>query len=431
MSSLPSDQDGRQQEHGLSRRRLFGAAGVAVAVAGAAGVGAAAGRAATSSTASNLNKPVPFRGRRQAGIITPAQDRMHYCVFDVTTDSKSEVVAMLREWTAMAERMTAGEEAFADGAVGLSPYAPPSDTGEALGLAASQLTLTIGFGPGFFVKDGRDRFGIAGQRPTALADLPKFPNDSLDPARCGGDIVVQACANDPQVAVHAIRNLARVGFGTAAVRYSQLGFGRTSSTTRDQSTPRNLFGFKDGTANLKAEDGADLDEHVWVADGDGPGWLTGGSYLVSRRIRMRIEPWDRATLKEQERVIGREKGSGAPLGQTDEFAPLDFEATGKTGEPLIDPLSHVRLASKENLGGIQILRRGYNFTDGSDGLGHLDAGLFFIAFMRNPVTQFIPMQQELAANDLLNEYITHTGSAVFACPPGLGDDDYWGSTLLS
>ncbi len=73
----------------------------------------------------------------------------------------------------------------------------------------------------------------------------------MDPARCGGDIVVQACANDPQVAVHAIRNLARVGFGTVAVRYSQLGFGRTSSTTREQATPRNLFGFKDGTANIK------------------------------------------------------------------------------------------------------------------------------------------------------------------------------------
>ena len=109
---------------------------------------------------------------------------------------------------------------------------------------------------------------------------------------------------------------------------------------------------------------------------------------------------------------------------------MDFQATAGNGELLIDPDAHVRLASKENLGGIEILRRGYNFTDGSDGFGHLDAGLFFIGFMRNPVTQFIPMQSQLAANDLLNEYITHTGSAVFACPPGLGDGDYWGSTLL-
>ena len=89
-----------------------------------------------------------------------------------------------------------------------------------------------------------------------------------------GDIGVQACANDPQVAVHAVRNLARVGFGTVAVRYSQLGFGRTSSTTREQVTPRNLMGFKDGTNNLKAEDTGGLDQNVWVAKGDGPDWLT-------------------------------------------------------------------------------------------------------------------------------------------------------------
>ncbi len=398
--------------------------------AAAAGAGALAGRASAAATPAGLDRPVAFRGVRQAGIITPAQDRMHFCAFDVTTDSKSDVVTMLREWTAMAERMTAGEDAVADGAVGLNPYAPPADTGEALGLPASQLTLTIGFGPGFFVKNGRDRFGIADRRPGPLADLPKFPNETLDPASCGGDIVVQACANDPQVAVHAIRNLARVGFGTVAVRYSQLGFGRTSSTTREQSTPRNLFGFKDGTNNLKAEDSGALDQHLWVADGDGPDWLTGGTYLVSRRIRMRIESWDRTTLLEQERVIGRHKGTGAPNGHQDEFAALDFDTTGKNGTPLIDPDSHVRLASKENLGGIQILRRGYNFTDGTDGFGHLDAGLFFIGYMRNPVAQFIPMQTQLARNDLLNEYITHTGSAVFACPPGLRDGDYWGSTLL-
>ncbi|HPX35602.1 MAG TPA: iron uptake transporter deferrochelatase/peroxidase subunit [Mycobacterium sp.] len=411
----------------FSRRTLLGAAGVGAAAAGA---GALAGRASAAATPAGLDRPVAFRGVRQAGIITPAQDRMHFCAFDVTTDSKSDVVTMLREWTAMAERMTAGEDAVADGAVGLNPYAPPADTGEALGLPASQLTLTIGFGPGFFVKNGRDRFGIADRRPGPLADLPKFPNETLDPASCGGDIVVQACANDPQVAVHAIRNLARVGFGTVAVRYSQLGFGRTSSTTREQSTPRNLFGFKDGTNNLKAEDSGALDQHLWVADGDGPDWLTGGTYLVSRRIRMRIESWDRTTLLEQERVIGRHKGTGAPNGHQDEFAALDFDTTGKNGTPLIDPDSHVRLASKENLGGIQILRRGYNFTDGTDGFGHLDAGLFFIGYMRNPVAQFIPMQTQLARNDLLNEYITHTGSAVFACPPGLRDGDYWGSTLL-
>ena len=418
----------------FSRRTLIGAAGVGAAVLGSAGAGVMAGRASAADASHVvLQSPVPFRGDRQAGIITEAQDRMHFATFDVTTDSKTDLVNMLMEWTHMAERMTQGQEAFTDGAVGLNPYAPPTDTGEALGLPASQLTLTIGFGPSLFLKDGKDRFGINDQRPADLKDLPKFPNETMDPARSDGDICVQACANDPQVAVHAIRNLARVGFGTAAVKYSQLGFGRTSSTTRDQATPRNLFGFKDGTANLKADETERLDKQVWVADGDGPAWLTGGTYMVTRRIRMRIESWDRTTLLEQERVIGRQKGSGAPNGLTQEFEELNFDLTDDKKQPLIDKDAHVRLASAQHLGGIEILRRGYNFTDGTDGFGHLDAGLFFIAFVRNPTTQFIPMQTELSRRDALNEYITHTGTGLFAVPPGLrpGDRDaYWGSTLF-
>lgn len=421
------------QSTGLSRRKLFGAAGVTAAVVGAAGAGALAGRASAAGTADHLLTSVPFRGQHQAGIVTEAQDRMHFATFDVTTNSRDDVIAMLADWTEMAERMTQGKEAFPNGATGQNPYSPPSDTGEALGLPASQLTLTIGFGPSFFIKDGKDRFGIAEKKPAELVDLPKFMNEQIDPARSGGDIVVQACSNDPQVAVHAIRNLARIGFGTVAVRYSQLGFGRTSSTTRGQTTPRNLFGFKDGTANLRSDETDKLKNFVWVEDGDGPAWMNGGTYLVARRIRMRIEQWDRTTLLEQERVIGRQKGSGAPLGLADEFEELNFDLVNKKDEPLIDPVAHVRLASPQHLGGIEILRRGYNFTDGSDGFGHLDAGLFFIAFVRNPITQFVPMQNAISRDDALNEYVTPTSSAVFACPPGIPEGDrstFWGSTIF-
>lgn len=431
---MPEPQAG-QPSAGMSRRKLFGAAGVTAAVVGAAGAGALAGRASAATTSTEgLKSPVEFRGEHQAGIVTAQQDRMNFVVFDVTTDRREDVVALLQQWTRMAERMTRGEETVAGGAVDENPYAPPSDTGEALGLPASQLTLTIGFGPTFFRKDGKDRFGIADQQPEPLKNLPKFPNETLDPQKSYGDICVQACANDPQVAFHAVRNLARVGFGTVAVRYAQLGFGRTSSTTQEQETPRNLFGFKDGTANLKAEETQKINDFVWVADGDGPDWLTGGSYLVTRRIRMRIENWDRTTLIEQERVIGRQKGSGAPNGLTDEFEDLNFDITDDKNAPLIDTDAHVRLVSPENLGGIEILRRGYNFTDGTDGLGHLDAGLFFIAFVRDPVKQFVPMQAEMSRKDAMNEYITHTGTAVFACPPGLREGDesaYWGSTLFA
>ncbi|MBH0776757.1 iron uptake transporter deferrochelatase/peroxidase subunit [Nocardia bovistercoris] len=425
--SRDRSEDDRSVLGGISRRGLIGSAGVGVVAAGA---GVLAGRV-TAHAASAQPETVPFRGAHQAGITTAVQDRLHFAAFDVHTDSRAELVDLLRTWTLMAERMTTGGEAVADGAVGAGAYNPPTDTGEALDLSPSRLTLTIGFGPSLFTTaDGRDRFGIAARRPAALADLPKFTGDALDPARGGGDIAIQACADDPQVAVHAVRNLARVGFGAVSVRWSQLGFGRTSSTSTSQVTPRNLLGFKDGTRNIKAEDHAAVEKFVWADPADGQAWMGGGSYLVTRRIRMLVEPWDRTSLHEQQRVIGRAKGSGAPLGGADEFDDLDLQSAGPSG-PLVDRDAHVRLASREELGGIQILRRGYNFTDGSDGFGHLDAGLFFIAYCRDPRAQFVPMQDALARNDALNEYIKHVGSAVFACPPGLGADDYWGSGLFA
>jgi deferrochelatase/peroxidase EfeB len=233
------------------------------------------------------------------------------------------------------------------------------------------------------------------------------------------------------VAVHAVRNLARIGFGAVAVRWSQLGFGRTSSTSRTQSTPRNLFGFKDGTENLKAEDGALLRDHVWVAPGDGPDWMAGGSYLVTRKIRMLVETWDRTPLAEQEAIIGRAKDSGAPLGAAAEFDPIELARSGPDGTPAIPDTAHVRLAHPDPNAGARLLRRGYNFVDGSDGLGRLSAGLFFVAYQRDPRRQFVTIQRRLAGHDAMNEYIRHVSSGLFACPPGVESiDDYWGRSLF-
>jgi deferrochelatase/peroxidase EfeB len=360
---------------------------------------------------------VEVHGRHQAGIATPVQDRLHFAAFDVTTDDRAEFAGLLRQWTEAARRMTAGRP-VGEGAHGGLAEAPPDDTGEALGLQPSRLTLTIGFGPSLF-----GRFGLADRRPEALVDLPRFPGDNLDRDRSGGDLCVQACADDPQVAVHAIRNLARIGFGKVVVRWSQLGFGKTSSTTPDAQTPRNLFGFKDGTRNISGTETERLEKFVWVGEKDGPEWMAGGSYLVARRIRMHIETWDRTSLREQEDVFGRDKGEGAPVGKAKERDEPFLKA--------MKPDAHVRLAHPDSNAGATILRRGYSFTDGTDGLGRLDAGLFFLAYQRDPRTGFIPIQRSLSA-DALNEYIQHVGSAVFAIPPGVRDrDDWWGRRLFS
>ena len=418
------------ERRGVSRRSLLGAAGVGALAAGAAGGYAVAATRDEPVAPDPDAVPVGFEGRHQAGILTPAQDRLHFVVLDVTTESRDELVSLLKEWTQAARRLTQGNEVGVYGAVAGTPLAPPEDTGEALGLPASGLTLTIGFGPSLFERDGKARFGLDGRRPDELVDLPAFSGDRLDPALTGGDIAIQACANDPQVAVHAVRNLVRIAFGRASVRYSQLGFGRTSSTSAAQVTPRNLFGFKDGTANVKSED-RDVDDVVWVQGSDGPDWLVGGSYLVARRIDMRIETWDREPLAGQEAIIGRAKGSGGPLSGGDEHAAIDLAAKSADGEPAIPTLSHVRMAHPDSNGGAKILRRGYNFVNGTDGLGQLAAGLFFISFQRSPA-QFVRIQRTLAGstNDALNEYIVHRSSGLFACPPGLGAKGFWGEGLL-
>ncbi|WP_030723473.1 iron uptake transporter deferrochelatase/peroxidase subunit [Streptomyces sp. NRRL F-2580] len=405
-----------------SRRAVlgWGGAGLALGAAAAGGAVAAFGGGSDMVSAAAAGGAVPFHGEHQAGIATAVQDRLHFAAFDVKTKSREELIQLLKEWTEAARRMTAGQP-VGEGGFGGLPEAPPDDTGEALGLKASRLTLTVGFGPGLFAKN---RFGLEGKRPEALIDLELFPGDNLDPARSGGDLCVQACADDPQVAVHAIRQLARIGFGKTAVRWSQLGFGKTSSTTPDEQTPRNMMGFKDGTRNISGTDNAALDKHVWVGPGDGSDWMTGGSYLVARRIRMNIEIWDRTPLQEQEDIFGRDKGEGAPVGKSKERDEPFLKA--------MKPQAHVRLAHPDTNNGATILRRGYSFTDGTDGLGRLDAGLFFLAYQRDVRKGFVPIQRNLAKSDVLNEYIQHVGSAVFAVPPGVRDkDDWWGRTLFA
>ncbi len=412
---------------GLSRRGLLGlaigggVAGLAVGVGAGIAGGVGIGRAGAQADAQTAHE---FFGEHQAGITTSVQEHLHFASFDMMprTD-RDDLISLLQDWSYAASRMTQGLEVSASGAVNGPAEAPPDDTGEALGLPAANLTITFGFGPGLFENEDGDRYGIASLRPSGLERLPAFLGDDLDPQASHGDLCIQACADDPQVAVHAIRNLSRIAFGRARLRWSQLGFGKTSRTTSGQATPRNLFGFKDGTANILADDTAALDDHVWVAKKDEPSWLAGGSYLVARKIAMLIETWDRVRLAEQDTIIGRDKGKGAPLSGGDEFTTPDF------GGSSIDANSHVRLAHPDQNDGIRILRRGYNYVDGNNELGRLDAGLFFLSYQRDPA-QFISLQRRLST-DLMNEYIRHVGSGIWAIPPGVKPGSYVGAELFA
>jgi deferrochelatase/peroxidase EfeB len=388
----------------------------------------------------------PFYGLHQGGIMTALQNHTFFATFNLVARTRTEVIAVLQAWTDAAARMTRGDTAQPLDHDRSGGDKPASDSGEALGLAPARLTITFGFGPGLFIKDGRDRYGLAKHRPDAFVDLPVFNGDQMIDGREGGDLSIQACADDPQVAFHAIRQLARLAYGAAELKWTQTGF---TSNHMAEDTPRNLMGFKDGTQNptAKRPDAAtgglpadQLDEVVWVG-AEGPAWMRGGSYMVARRIRIALEHWDRTEISFQEEVVGRHKNSGAPIGKQNEFDPLELDRIDKDGNPVIAETAHVRLAAPESNDGAQILRRGYSYNDGSNFTAErwppwrqgiaFDAGLFFICYQRDLRNGFIKVFDQMSKLDAMNQYTTHVGGGAFACPPGLAmPADFIGQTLF-
>lgn len=432
-----SDLSGKAAAYKISRRgMLIGGGTIAALGLGLGGLGGfrsgmSYGVAKEQADSDILTLKYPFRGPHQSGIITAQQQQMHMAAYDLTTSRKSSLIQLLKDWSLAAERMTNGNligeyKTFKD--------VPPDDTGETTDLGPAGLTITIGFGATIFkTTDGVDRFGIAKYMPRALeAGIPRMAAEKLDPLRCGGDLIVQACAEDPMVAMHAIHNMTRIAFGTAALRWSQLGYGRTSATSNKQTTPRNLFGFKDGTSNIRAEEpAAELNKHLWIQPSDDQGDIfAGGTYICIRKIKQFMEVWDELVLSEQEATIGRFKITGAPLSGGDEYTPPDFQKKDSDGKLLIPEDSHVALVHPTHNKGARMLRRGYNYMEGNDKLGRLEGGLFFIAYVRNPQTNFIPVLKRMAG-DALTEYIQHIASSLFIIPPGMRPgDSYIGQRLL-
>ncbi|MBT0722905.1 deferrochelatase/peroxidase EfeB [Rosenbergiella sp. S61] len=370
----------------------------------------------------DLSHQWPFYGDHgQAGVTTPPQRHIMFMTFDMTTPTAQALQILLARWSAAIAQLVQGAavgtvEPSRIGSVG-------TDTGEAVGLDPASLTVTIGMGPSLFT----DTYGLTAKCPPHLRPLAALPSDNLQPELSGGDLSLQACADDPQVAYHAIRVLARIAksTGAAQTRWTVMGFGRASAG-KDQETPRNLFGFKDGTRNLV--DASEFNQHVWIKEG--PAWQQSGSYQVVRKIKMNIENWDTDRVSDQNQVFGRHKLSGAPLSGTREFDTPDFHKKDTEGELVIPATAHIRLAAHENNQGVRILRRSYNYTDGLNHYGQLDAGLLFISYQNDPA-HFETLQRKLGAADALNEYISHIGSGLFFVPPAAKEGSYIGAELFS
>ncbi len=378
-------------------------------LAGAAGGGLALGAAGYTrldggSTASAESQVEPFHGAHQGGIVTPQPKYLQFGSLDVTANGKAGLRDLMRSVTATAANLTAGT-------AGNEEFDP------------ARLTITFGLAASVF----DSRFGLAAHRPPALVDMPRFKGDRLEPELTGGDIGVQCCATSHEVVDRALHAIVAAGRGAATLRWSQYGFVRDPLPGERGGTPRNILGFKDGTNNLKVDDAAKMRSNVWVNAGDEPGWMTNGTYMVCRNLKVLVDNFLIEPIEVQEYAFGRHKSSGAPFGQKKEFAPVI-----RSNEPRD---SHIMVANPRRAGSEaeRILRRSYTFTDGYDvQISNPTGGLFFISFQRDPRRQFIPIQQRLSTHDRFTvEYAVPRGSAMYAVPPGIRPGGYVGESILA
>jgi deferrochelatase/peroxidase EfeB len=400
------------------------------AAATAAAVGASVGTQLRSTDAAAAPSPVvPFHGDHQAGIVTEQQSNVVLAAFDVTAD-RSGLRRLLDDWTALGVALSQGRPAPAREQ---RPTDLAADSGIAAGLAPARFTMTVGFGPGLFDR----RFGLTAHRPAKLDPVPSFPGDALDPLRSDGDLIVQLCADDPQVLSHAFLQVRATTVGLAKLRWSDTGFVSGPAGGR---APRNLLGLHDGTANPAP--GPGRDRLVWVDNTAEPAWMHEGTYLVLRRIRLRLPEWSLTPVAKQDQAVGR-RADGSPLSAApgaDPSTPIDLDSTDAAGGPAIPARAHVRQMHR-----FEMYRRSYNYDRGFDphtaaghgtegqasaghghGHGHdhaghdgYDAGLLFLTFNQDPARQFVQAQHVLATVDDLNRFLQSTGSGIFAIPAGV------------
>lgn len=392
----------------ISRRALL-AGGATLPVAGAVSRdGTAPPAQATQPAQAGGSAPKaaaavePFDGVHQAGIATEPQAHAVFLALDLAKGTDREAITRLMQLlTDDARRLTQGRPALAD-------------TEPELAAEPSRLTVTFGFGPGLFEAAGVE---------SPVEPLPAFDVDRLQKRWSGGDLLVQICADDPLTVAHALRMVVKDARSFARVRWTQRGFRRAAHAQSPGTTQRNLMGQLDGTVNP-----ADLDRTVWI--GQGPEWLRGGTTLVLRRIRMNLETWDAADRSAREFTVGRRLDTGAPLTGRAERDEPDYARVNRLGFPVIPEYAHIRRAHVDDPGQ-RMLRRPYNYDDGVTADGTSDSGLIFASYQADIGRQFVPVQRRLDEGDLLNEWVTPIGSAVFAVPPGCASDGWIGERLLA
>jgi deferrochelatase/peroxidase EfeB len=374
------------------------------------------------ATQAQLESLVSFDQVHQSGILTERQAQATFVAFDSIAPDRATLAQALQDLSQRARALVVGGSIPV-----LETDAPPADSG-ILGPSnpPDELTVTIAFGASLF----DDRYGLSDLRPRELTQMPSFPIDDLDPRQSHGDVLVQICANQRDTVLHALRELARTTRGALQIRWMIDGFIGVDRGPTPHNSPRNLFAFRDGTANPPVADAKMMRALIWVDDGE-PTWATEGTYMIVRTIRQHVEFWDRVGLGEQQNMVGRDRATGAPLGGTQEFEDPDY-ASDRAGHRI--PLnSHIRLANPRTpaTADQRMVRRSYNYTRGYDEAGQLDQGLVFVAFNQSPARQFVPVQMRLL-NEPMIDYITPVGGGYFFAPAAaVGQTGWVGADLFS
>jgi len=357
----------------------------ATVIAGCSHAGAALAQSTTRKITANSH-PNPFRASRQPGIQGQVQPFAAFVALDLVPRARDrDIRRILRVWSDDIDRLMNGRS-------------PLTDPEPEMARHTAGLTVTVGVGRRV-VDLVRGRAEI----PSWLGPLPAYPIDKLQPEWSGGDLLLQICADSPTTVAHALRRLTVGVADLATIRWVQRGFREPLATGENLVGMRNLFGQVDGTINPVD------DAPIFIAD-QGPEWLRDGSTVVIRRIRMDLDAWERVDRGSRENALGRRLTDGAPVTGGVETDTPDFDATNQLGFHIVDDAAHVRRARATNP--IErFLRRPYSYDDGT--AGHTEAGLIFVSYQADPLTQYHPVQQRLAEKDLMNIWTTPIGSSVF------------------
>lgn len=414
--AVPDDTGATTSRGHLSRRAFLGA----LAGVGLAGGGVLVGKGLDQDEPARMS----FHGEHQPGVTTPGPSDAIVAAFDTTAGSRHELASTLKALSGEADKLMSGVVDPDKGPL----YPPPDSMIIGPTPQPADLTVTIALGASLF----DNRFGLADHKPRRLRPMDHFPNDQIDRARADGDLLIQICASSPEACNHALRRLMRATRATLTLRWLMPGFQQPNTLSGGRTSTRNLLGFKDGTANPDAASRREMDDLVWLHSSDDPAaWTVGGTYMVVRLIRNRVEFWDRTPTLAQERIFGRHKVSGAPLGHPDEATEPDYASDPKgTRIPLN---SHIRLANPrtEQAKRTRMLRRGFSYASGFTPDGQLDQGLIFVCFQRDLDEAFVATQSRLDGEPL-EEYITPVGGGYFFVPPGARTPGDWvGSGLFT